>query len=56
MKSEREKGWRLPKKGRIKFEVLTFGDGTGLMSNEGVPYPKNRSSTVQPKTYLILKN
>src|ERR1041385_9099211 len=37
-KGRREKGWRLPTKVRIKLEGLSFGDGTGLMLDEGVPY------------------
>jgi hypothetical protein len=39
-KGYREKGWRLPTKVRIKLEGLSFGDGTGLVTNEGVPLPK----------------
>lgn len=48
-KGRREKGWRLPTKVRIKFWSVTFGDGTGLMFNEGVPYPtrKPRAKTSQ---------
>jgi len=44
-KGRREKGWRLPTKVRIKLEGLSFGDGTGLMLDEGVPYPKATPET-----------
>jgi hypothetical protein len=39
-KGYREKGWRLPTKVRVKLEHLSFGDGTGLLTNEGVFYPR----------------
>lgn len=39
-KGRREKGWRLPTKVRIRLQGLSFGDGTGLMLDEGVPYGK----------------
>jgi hypothetical protein len=39
-KGYREKGWRLPNKVRIKLGSVTFGDGTGLMFDKGVPYPR----------------
>jgi hypothetical protein len=43
-KGRREKGWRLPTKVRIRFDSLTFGDGTGLMFHKAVPYPYRKSS------------
>jgi len=46
-KGRRQKGWRLPTKVRIKLESLTFGDGTGLMFSEGIPYPRTSPKTSQ---------
>jgi hypothetical protein len=43
-KGRRQKGRRLPTKVRIKFEGLTFGDGTGLQFDKAVPYPYRKSS------------
>ena len=42
-KGRREKGRRLPTKVRIEFYQMTFGDGTGLMFNKAVPYPRKTS-------------
>jgi hypothetical protein len=39
-KGRREKHWRLPTKVTIKLEILTFGDGTGFQTNQGVPFPR----------------
>jgi hypothetical protein len=36
----RKQNWRLPTKVRILFQDLNFGDGTGLMADKAVPYPK----------------
>lgn len=44
-RGRREKGRRLPTKVRIKFESLSFGDGTGLMFNKAVPYPRKTSQS-----------
>lgn len=46
-KGRREKGWRLPTKVRIKLEGLSYGDGTGLMLDDGVPYPKATPETLR---------
>jgi hypothetical protein len=36
----REQHWRLPTKVKIEFQLVAFGDGTGLVFDQGVPYPK----------------
>jgi hypothetical protein len=47
-KGYREKGWRLPNKVRIKLGSVTFGDGTGLMFDKGVPYPSPNTPQRKP--------
>jgi hypothetical protein len=42
-KGRREQGWRLPTRAKIKLEFVGFGDGTGLMGNEGVALPRKIS-------------
>ncbi len=39
-KGRREKGYRLPTKATVKLVLVSFGDGTGLLYDQGVPYPK----------------
>lgn len=41
----RERGYRLPTKVQIKFLDVGFGDGTGLMFDEGIPYHKPSPET-----------
>lgn len=49
-KGRREKGRRLPTKVRIVFYQMTFGDGTALMFDKAVPYPRKSSQTSKPGT------
>ena len=44
-KRRREKGYRLPTKVKIMFQLLSFGDGTGLVLDAAVPDPKPSSET-----------
>ena len=44
-------GRRSPTKAQIKLEWLNFGDGTGLVTNEGVPFPRKAPTTVRPTAF-----
>jgi len=35
-----KKNWLQPKKLRVKFQILSFGDGTGFWGNEGLTVPR----------------
>jgi hypothetical protein len=37
--SVRRNKWTQPKKVNLKFQVLSFGDGTGFWATEGIPFP-----------------
>jgi len=43
-KARREEGRPLPKKVRVEFHNLSFGDGTGLMGPAGTPVPRKIST------------
>jgi hypothetical protein len=53
-KARREEGRPLPKKVQVRFQNLSFGDGTGLMGPAGTPVPRklsgDESRWVRPNT------
>jgi hypothetical protein len=37
---QRERNWPQPKKLVLEFQILSFGDGTGFVGNEGLALPR----------------
>lgn len=48
-RKRQEEGRLLPKKVQVRFQNLSFGDGTGLMGPAGTPVPRKNLSGIESK-------